>query len=292
MPAKHLKPAILVVGSDGLIGGALLERLKRAGDSVLGTTRRLDAVSTDNLFLDLSASVDSWQPPCDVSAAVICAGISKIDRCALEPEATRRVNVEGVYQLARNLTERGAFVVYLSTNQVFDGSRPNRLQEETPSPMTEYGRQRAEAEGRLLALGDATSVVRLTKVAQPSMPLLQGWVDALRRNEPIHPFKDMVMAPVPLYFVVTALEQIIKERVAGIIQISGEKDITYAQAAYYLAQRAGASEELVQPISVKDAGIPAEAAPVFTTLDTRRLREELGLAPPCVWTTIDSAVSL
>lgn len=259
---------------------------------MLGTTRLRERVAPDNLFLDLSESVDNWQPECDVSAAVICAGISKIDRCRLEPEATRLVNVEGVYHLARNLTERGAFVVYLSTNQVFDGSRPNRLQEETPSPLTEYGRQRAEAERLLLALGDSTSVLRLTKVAQPGMPLLQGWVDALRRAATVHPFKDMVMAPVPLSFVVTALEKIIKERVAGIVQISGETDITYAQAAYYLAERTGASKELVQPISVREAGIPAEAAPSFTTLDTRRLREELGLAPPCVWTTIDSAVSL
>jgi dTDP-4-dehydrorhamnose reductase len=120
--------------------------------------------------------------------------------------------------------------------------------------------------------------------------LLKEWQRALNNGEVIHPFKDMVISPVPLNFVVTGLKRIIELRLPGIVQISGEKDITYADAAYYVADKIGARKHLVQPVNSLEAGIPAESAPSHTTLDTSRLRAELGLDPPDVWTTIDSMI--
>jgi hypothetical protein len=46
-------------------------------------------------------------------------------------------------------------------------------------------------------------------------------------------------------------------------------------------------QRLVQPVSYRSAGIGPEDVPEHTTLDTSRLREDLGLAPPPVWTTIE-----
>ena len=292
MTAEKIASDILVVGSDGLIGGALMEELRQAGERAVGTTRRRGAVDEARHYLDLSENVEQWQPPRPVSVAVICAGVTKIDLCRRDPESTARVNVEAVSVLASNLVGRGAFVIYLSTNQVFDGMIPNRLPLDPALAQTEYGRQKAEVERRLLALGNSTSIVRLTKVIGPGMPLLKGWLRALHQGEMIHPFVDMVMAPVPLSFVTAVIRQLVERRLPGIVQVSGERDVTYAQVAYHIAERTGAKRELVQPISSKEAGIPAEAAPPHTTLDTTRLRRELGLEPPDVWTTIDSAISL
>lgn len=292
MPSGKIAPAILVVGADGLIGGSLLEYLSRAGRRVLGTTRRRETADDTRLYLDLAEGADEWQLPCDVSAVIICVGISKIDVCEREPEATARVNVEGVYALARNLICRGTFVVYLSTNQVFDGTAPNRLPDDERSARTQYGVQRAEVERRLLALNKSCAVVRLTKVVQPEMPLLKSWLDALRRGETIRPFADMSMSPIPLSFVLAVIEKVIDRRASGIMQVSGAVDVTYAQVAYHLADRVGVSSELVAPRSVKEAGIPADAAPAFTTLDTARLLSEFELEPPDVWATIDSALGL
>ena len=38
---KHILPTVLVIGSDSLIGSALVRFLKRVGITVIGTTRRV-----------------------------------------------------------------------------------------------------------------------------------------------------------------------------------------------------------------------------------------------------------
>ena len=292
MFAENIAPVILVVGSDSLIGGALINELARVEQRVLGTTRRRSTVRSDRLFLDLGQNSESWQLPSRVSVAVICAGVTKIEDCGRDPAVTSRINVESVIRLTNKLATSDTFIIYLSTNQVFDGSIPNRLGDDAPSPQTEYGRQKAEVERHLETFAGRVSIVRLTKVLGTNESLLNGWLDALRKGEVIHPFKDMVMSPVPLSFVVTALGKIIETRSAGVVQISGEMDVTYADVAYHLARRVGASKELVQPISYVEAGLRLASAPPHTTLDTSRLQDGLGLKPPDVWATVDAAIGM
>lgn len=284
---------ILVVGGDSTIGRALVAQLERAGKAVIATSRRRENTRESRVFLDLAGDIDEWQLPARVSAAIICAGVTKIEDCRRDPASTAHINVDSVVKLVKRLAAAGAFTIYLSTNQVFDGSVPRRPPSDMLSPETEYGKQKAEVERQIGRFApEATSVVRLTKVLGPQSPLLQSWVNALRNAEVIHPFRDMVMSPVSLCFVVTVLERLCERRLPGIFQVSADVEVTYAQVAYYLAEKIGASRDLIQPADSTAAGIPRAAAPPHTSLDVERLRTELGLEPPSVWTTIDNAVSL
>jgi dTDP-4-dehydrorhamnose reductase len=283
-------PTVLVVGADGMIGCSLMARLQQEGVRVLGTTRRLAYAENSLVFLRLEDDLESWRCPSQVQVAVLCAGVSKIEACERDPEGTARANVRGTSILAQGLASAGKFVIYLSTNQVFDGTVPQRQPFDPLSPRTEYGRQKAEVERRLQALGDKASVVRLTKVLQPGMPLLKGWKEELQSKRAIRPFADMTMAPVPLSFVVDVLRRLILWRLPGVIQVSGSHDVSYAEVAFYLAQRVGADQALVQPTTAREAGFNCHV-PKFTSLDRSRLRDRLGFEAAGVWLTIDQALN-
>jgi dTDP-4-dehydrorhamnose reductase len=264
--------------------------LLRAGKTVNETSRRPDRVSAKRIFLDLAQDVSDWQQPGEAAVAYLCAGVSALDRCAGEPGATSRVNVDNTVALARRLVDRGVFVVFLSTNLVFDGARPWRNADEAVCPRTEYGRQKAEAERQLLAFGDSVAVVRLTKVLGRSQPLMAGWIEALQRGRVIRPFSDLVLAPVSLSFAIEAVCRIGELRPRGIVQVSGGEDVPYEWVARRIAQRMGECGELVRPLTSREAGVSLEAVPSYTTLDTGRLRRDLGLTPPDVWTVVDSVL--
>lgn len=286
------KGVSLVVGADGLIGQALADYLVRAGKSVVETTRRPDTISERRVFLDLTEDVSDWRPPCQVSVAYLCAAISSLERCRAEPVLTATVNVHNTVALAKVLVASGTFTIFPSSNLVYDGSIPFRKADAPVSPVTVYGRQKAETERQLLALGNLVSIVRITKVIGPNMPLVKEWIQALQNNKPIHPFSDMVVAPVSLPFVVDVLHRIAEVHLSGIVQVSGDKDVTYEQLGHHIAHRIGTNPDLVQPIRLKEAGLQLEAIPWYTTLDTTRLRTELGIEPPDVWSTIDSVFGL
>ncbi len=274
----------LVVGADSMIGAALVRALQAAGRPVQGTTRRAFPKG-DYRLLNLNEVSPVWSGP-PVAAAYFCAGITNMETCRRDPAGSHRVNVEGILRLARGLAETGAFLIFLSTNQVYDGSRPYRRPAEAPCPITEYGRQKALAEAGLLDCGGA--VVRLTKVLGESVPLFAGWAAAAIRGEPIQAFADMFLAPVPLTTAVSLIMNVGIKRRPGIVHLSGARDVSYSEAAHLGLTALGANGGLIQPTSV--VSMPTAAAvPRFTTLDDETIPAQMGISIPEVEATIRSA---
>jgi dTDP-4-dehydrorhamnose reductase len=278
----------LVVGSDSGIGSRLFARLAAAGVFVRGTTRRPGSAGGPVGLLDLSEPPSAWELPDRVSVAYLCAAVTSIEECTREPVRTRAVNVDRTVTLARHLRERGALVVFLSTNQVFDGTRPRRPADDLVCPRTEYGRQKADTEREVLALGGA--VVRLTKVFTAPPPLLRNWAAALQAGDPVAPFSDMVLSPVPSELVTGVLAAVGDRRAVGVVQVSGDRDVSYAELAARLADRVGADRGLVRPVTAATRGLAPGAAPPHTTLDTIRLVREFGAAVPQVEATVGGLI--
>ncbi len=280
MTKSNLPPATLIVGSDSIIGRALFVLLCASGEKTIGTTRRNEMINDTNLFLDLSDNPDKWTCSFNISTAIICAGITNLSACKENPESTSRINTKSIVALVKNLISKGIYVVYLSTNQVFDGNVPYRKPDDPYSPITEYGRQKAETERTIKELGNSIAIVRFTKILEPDYPLFSSWVKTLHSGKPVHPFLDMYMAPVPLSYAVSVLHQIGAKRISGIFQVSGTSDISYADAADIGTGVLGTRPDLIQPVKASQPGYPAIALPSNTTLNTDRAESILGVETP------------
>jgi len=233
----------------------------------------------DALRLDLSQAPDRWPvlPPC--RAAVLCAAITSLEQCRRDPIGTRKVNAEHTLALAQRLAEQGAFVVFLSTNLVFDGTKPLRLADEATCPQTEYGRQKAAVEAGLAALGVRHAVVRLAKVFHSGLPLVRDWMDSLRAGKPITPFADMVCAPITLDTVLQGLARVAENELEGRWQFSPLEDVSYAAIATEVGRLVQADLSLIRPGSARQLA-SLEHLPAHTTLDARETRAKLGLDFP------------
>jgi dTDP-4-dehydrorhamnose reductase len=260
------------------------------GLTVHRSIRRIGSDGSDGFFLDLARPTEEWPPFPPADAVIICAAETSMAACDEKPAASRAINVDAADKIARRARDMGAFVVLPSTNMVFDGEVPRRSADAPPCPTTEYGRQKAEAEQLILALGDGGAVVRLGKVIPRDWPLMANWKRRLRGGEPIQPFFDMVMAPLSLAFTADILCRIAVAKQPGIFQASASEDISYADAGRHLARRLGLKEALVQPVSAFSTGLPVAAVPRHTTLDATRLSRELGLQPPSAIDALDSVV--
>jgi dTDP-4-dehydrorhamnose reductase len=67
------------------------------------------------------------------------------------PEQTKALNVSATGTLARIARDLGAFVLYLSTDYVFDGTQPPYRPGDTPNPLNFYGRTKRDGELALFA---------------------------------------------------------------------------------------------------------------------------------------------
>lgn len=253
----------LIVGGDGTLGSALRAAPERPAEVAYTSRRGGDGA----LRLDLAAPPDAWELPARITSAVLCAAVTSIDACEKDPVGTRAINVTATVELARRIAERGGRCVFLSTNQVFDGNKPFRREDEPPCPVTEYGRQKAEAEAMLLA--DGHCVLRLTKVFAAVPKLFQTWRGQLLSSVTIRPFDDMVFAPVGIKIAAVSIWELAVNRVDEVVHLSADADLSYSTVARRLAARLGVSADLVQPTTTAAAGLTA-AVPRHTTLAMTR----------------------
>jgi dTDP-4-dehydrorhamnose reductase len=265
----------LIVGKDSLLGTAIATALSSKGRSVIATTRR---GATGSHHLDLALPLDRTSLP-RASVAYLCAAITSIAACEKDPVATAKINVAGMIALAEALIANGTFVVFLSTNLVFDGTQPFVPADAAPSPSTAYGRQKAEVERYLLQFGSNAAILRLSKVIGPATALFAGWRQKLDRGEAITPFHDMVMSPVSAPFAAGALVRIGEARKGGLYQLSADRDVSYAEAASWMAQVRGGTH-LAIPSSARGTGIDSKSIVSHTTMDSSRLARELDVFAP------------
>jgi dTDP-4-dehydrorhamnose reductase len=277
----------LLVGGDSEIGGATCAHLRARGRPVLTTTRRPEGAA-GRLPLDLAGDLAGWEPPPGIEAACIFAAAARLAACEADPAGSARVNVTGTLALTERLLFRGIHVLFLSTNQVFDGWTPHVPADAPTAPVSEYGRQKARTEAGLRAhLGRGAAILRLAKVVSPHTALLRDWAAALAAGKAIRAFHDMTMAPAAVDTVAHAVEALMSDRASGIFQLTGPRDVAYADVGRFLAERQGADPALVTPTSVAEAGLPRGVAPANTTLDSSLMRERYGVAVPDAWEVLD-----
>ncbi len=252
----------LVIGGDGQLGRALVQRLHETGQPVVATTRRNDSPASANRHLNLSQpeAVSGFAWPDGVSRVYLLAAVTSLKACRQSPDTSRFINVTQAVRLAGRAAHNGATPVLVSTNLVFDGHTPRRGTADPPCPTSAYGEHKAEAEAAVLEHGGV--VVRPTKVLPNAPPLLARWRDALRQGERVEAFSDLWFAPVPMGSVLDA----VITAPPGVTHVSAERDVSYAEVARHIAHRVGATQDLVVETSAADAGTPPEERPRHTTL--------------------------
>jgi dTDP-4-dehydrorhamnose reductase len=250
--------AALVVGGDGLLGGALARQLETDGVRVMTTSRH---AGTGTLSLDLATKPQSWRlPDQGLDVAFLCAAVTGQGACEREPAATRLINVERTCALADALLARGVFLVFPSTDLV------------SAAPLPVYAQQKREVEAHLA--GKSAAVVRLGKVLAPRAGILADWIEALRRARTVTPYSNARFAPVPLALAVEALADAARLRRAGLTTVCGAPPISYSDAITFLACRLHLDTSLIRPVEAK----PMPAAAVA----------QAGVVSADVWTTLES----
>src|SRR4029450_6291254 len=106
------------------------------------------------------AAAATLQPDTIVHAAAFTAG----DACESEGHRAYLVNAVGTRNIADAARRVGAHLIYLSTDYVFDGTKPTPYDEwDTPNPESVYGRSKLAGELEL-AHDPAATIVRISWV--------------------------------------------------------------------------------------------------------------------------------
>ena len=226
---------VLIVGINSVIGSDACARRYQRRRSRRGHDQTASGGDDEAVFLDLSADVSEWRAADGIAVAVLAAAMDQ-QQCLRNPELSRRVNVDNMLIIARNLMNAGARVVFLSTNLVFDCEHPNQPADSVYRPLNVYAAEKAAVEQSLLAAGSLATICRLAKVLTGRLPLVAHWLTDLAANRPISAFNDLNVSPVSLGYVTEFLLRAIRQPEGGIFQISGAQELSYCALAKALSE--------------------------------------------------------
>lgn len=280
----------LIIGMDGPIGNALGKFLRNSGHDVVGTTRKSEKVGKQIVYLDLDDDASLAADFAKNDVAFFCAAMTKYEDCRNDEQRAQRINAANPTAIAKRLVESGSRVVLLSTSAVLDCRSPRMAADRPTCPASAYGRTKAKAETAFLALGPKASVLRLTKVLTPDTGKFPKWIGDLSKGLSIECADDFRFAPIKLDHVVHALGSIGGQQEGGVFQVSSDSDISYADAAWHLADRINAPRQLVQGRSSTSLNIDADAVTAYTSLDTTRLGKMFSFVPPDPRDVIDDVM--
>jgi dTDP-4-dehydrorhamnose reductase len=218
---------VLIVGVYGTIASKLFSILPTYDWDVYGTSREKSKISSGIRFLDLeSPNLDLHAEK--FSVAIICAAITSIYKCEENPSESRDINVIGTIALIDSLLQSGTFVVFLSTNAIFDGSKAFYSITDKPNPLNKYGSFKLEVEEHLLKKKNSNfAILRLTKLVTNQTKFMVTWNLLLEQNNNILTFSNRMLSPITMEEVESAISSIIRIKQTGVFHLGGQDELSY-----------------------------------------------------------------
>lgn len=228
------KPNVLIVGADSQIGSALKDHLIQKDIVVFGTTRKKETANEIIYYLDLeNPEFDALNEKFD--SVVVCAATTSIAKCEEAPQKYKNINVTNTIKLIDKLAANGSFVIYLSSNAVFDGKKPFYKNTDKTCPVTLYGKFKNEVEEHLTNnLADRSCVLRLTKVITQNTPFIERWKSDSNNGLKIKTYVNKLLSPIHIDDVIETIQLLIQKKSKGIYHLGGDEEISYTEYAKLL----------------------------------------------------------
>lgn len=252
---------ILITGSTGFLGSRLAYYYKDKYELLLPIHDKLN-VSREEA---VRAYLEEHRP----DVVLHCAALSNTWYCEQHAEDSHRVNVQGTVKLAKACKLIGAKLVFMSSDQVYNGTPVlGALKEDVVlQPVNVYGRHKQEAEQRALWNNPESVGLRLTWMYDLPDSTMKVNSNILVNLKKAHDEGSTIMAAIHEYRGVTNVWEVVK---------NVEKAISLPGGIYNFGS------------GYLDLGIPgtSESIPNSYTLFLR-VAKLMGLKEPAAWILAD-----
>jgi len=249
------KEKVLIIGGGGQIGSELYSYLKKKNINTFKTTRNKKLTNEKTFYFDLEKPSYHFLKN-QFTAVVICASATNIHLIEKEPRKFRNLNVINTIKLIKELSKKKIFIIFLSSNSVFDGKKQFYKHYDKTCPTNLYGKYKSEVEEYLnFNLKKNSCILRLTKVISKNTPIIRYWNKKLNNGKMIWAYKDRFMAPIKIFKVIQTIEILVKKKQNGIFQLGGSKEISNFEFVKNLYKKFPNFIKLIKPKASNKNGV-------------------------------------
>lgn len=279
---------ILITGANGLLGQAVSKMFFHETEhevlltSVEEAKYILNSQSYSRLDITKKDDVKKLASEFLPDLMINCAAFTNVDLCESERELSWKINVDAVKNLIIAARIHGSKIIHFSTDYVFDGRNGPYSEEDTPNPISFYGREKLASENALKT-SDIPYVIIRTLVLYGTgvnvKPNFALWlIDSLKNGMPVNVVTDQISNVTMIEDLALGALKISDRGCTGIYNIAGSDILSRFDFAMNLCEVFGFDKKLVRPILTKDLNQPAPR-PLKSGLTTYKAESELAFKP-------------
>ncbi len=282
---------ILITGSNGLLGQNIVHQLLQRKDvDFLATSKgenRISSLAKNNYQpLDITDKkavetlVNQYQPDVIINTAAM----TNVDACEDHKEQCWEMNVNAVQYLVDASKKHQVHLIHLSTDFVFDGKNGPYKEDDTPNPLSYYGKSKYEAEQIIQNSGlqnwaIARTIIVYGVVEKMSRSNVVLWAkSALEKGEPINVVDDQFRSPTHASDLAKGCIAIADKTAQGIYHISGKEQMSILELVYRVADFYQLDKSIITPIKSATLNQKAHRPPV-TGFILDKARKDLNYSP-------------
>jgi len=253
---------IAITGTSGLVGYDLWQTLKDQHE-VWGIGRKKpDFVSLtqwrtlDIIDLETTSQVVSQINP---DCVVHLAALSNPDDCEKDPTTAYTANALGTRNLALACQRFDTELLYVSTDQVFNGKKKSPYTElDTPDPVNHYGISKLWGEKFVQTLLRRFYIVRTALVyGKIRSTFVNRVARCVLENDPITAATDIVNSPTNSKDLALALSILIEKHTYGIYHLVNEGYCSRFELSRFIAQSLGKKASMIKKGTQTSLKLPA-----------------------------------
>jgi dTDP-4-dehydrorhamnose reductase len=248
-----------IFGASGLLGKALMREWN--GDAVTGlNSRDADIRESSRVRRVVQEARPEW--------IVLSAAYTDVDGCEGNPDLAFAVNRDGAVNVATAAKEVGARLLFLSSDYVFDGKKTTPYETDDPrNPQSAYGRTKAEAEIKLLALLPDCCIVRTSWLFGIGGKCFPDTILKLAASRPaLDVVNDQRGSPTYGVDLARAIISLCRKNASGIVHVTNAGGCSWFEFAQQIVQSAGLVTT-VRPVSTEQMARPAPR-PAYSVLSS------------------------
>lgn len=281
---------VLVTGSNGLLGQKLTDLyLQKSDITLIATGRGVNRYPSKEGYVYQEMDIENKAQVAEVlemykpNVVIHTAAMTQVDDCEFEKESCVSLNIKAVKTLAELSTEMGFHLVHLSTDFIFDGTKPMYTEEDEANPLSYYGWSKLEAEKMVIENAKSWSILRTVlvygQVADMSRSNIILWAyNTLKDKKVAKVVFDQFRTPTLAEDLAQGCFLAASQKAQGIYNIAGEDYLNIYELVENVAGMFNFSMENIEKVSSTTLNQPAKRPPI-TGLDISKARKELGYTP-------------
>lgn len=272
---------LLVTGVSGLLGINLALAAVEKGYDVVGWTnsRTLKGVPFEQQTVplgDLSALPNALKTA-RPDAVIHCAAIANLDVAQQNPELAELINARAPGDLALESQKLGIPFVQISTDSVFDGTKGDYCEIDSPNPQNTYAKSKLDGEMAVRQAYPDALVARVVFYGwsvSGTRSLAEFFYNNLSQGKSINGFTDSIFSPLYVHDLADLLLEALSKDLSGTYHFFSRESLSKYDFGVALARRFGFDEKLINPVETIEGELLTRR-PLNLSANTEKLQKAL-----------------